>query len=250
MSTAIQSQPTAAPAAPSALPHADLVAWGCEGVGTAVMLFLGFSAVSVINATASPLRGQLPSAGLRHLVVGAGFGLAVAAIVVSPLGRRSGAHLNPAVTLALWLRGVTPARDALGYVLAQCIGATAASAAFAFAWGSWSADVRGGRTAPAAGISTLEACCIEALLTFALVVVVLALAGSPQLARRAPLIIGAAITVLIWAGAASTGASFNPARSIGPAIVHGDFAALWVYVVGPMGGAALATVLFAAHRRR
>jgi aquaporin Z len=224
----------------------DLVAWLCEALGTALMLFLGFCSVAVINATGSPLRPQLPSAGLRYALIGAGFGLAVAAIVVSPLGRRSGAHLNPAVTLAFWWRGRTRGLDAIGYVVAQCVGGTAAAAAFAAVWGPWSEQIRGGRTVPAAGVSHLEATGIEALLTFGLVIAILAILAAPRLARWVPTVIAAVITVLIWAGAGSTGASFNPARTLGPALVQGDFTAFWVYVVGPMLGSALAVVLFSA----
>lgn len=224
------------------------MAWGYEALGTGVMLFAGFSSVALVNAGSSPLRRQLPSASLRHAVIGVGFGLAIAAIVVSRPGRRSGAHLNPAVTLALWWRGSTNGRDALGYVLAQCVGATVGSAGFAAVWGSWSDQVYGARTAPASGIGNLEATGIELALTFALVLAILAILASPRMTRWVPAAIAAVVAVLIWAGAGSTGASFNPARTLGPALVHGDFTAFWVYVVGPLLGSALAVLLVVGVR--
>ncbi|BEP13437.1 MIP/aquaporin family protein [Acidothermaceae bacterium B102] len=222
----------------------DPVAWTCEAVGTMTMLFLGFSSVALVNAHQSPLRHQLPSASLRYALIGAGFGLAVAAVVVSPLGRRSGAHLNTAVTLALWLRGETRGGDALGYVAAQCVGATVAAGAFAGAWGAWASDVHGGRTRPAHGVTPLAATGIELLLTFGLVLAILLIAGSPRMRQWAPVAIAVVVALLIWAGAATTGASFNPARTLGPAFVRGDFTAIWVYVVGPLAGSVLATTAY------
>ena len=134
--------------------------------------------------------------------------------------------------------------DALGYVAAQCVGATVAAGAFAAVWGPWSSDVHGGRTRPAPGVTPLVAVGIELLLTFGLILAILLVAGSPRATRWAPLAIGLVVAFLIWAGAATTGASFNPARTIGPALVRGDFTSMWVYLVGPLAGSALATATY------
>lgn len=172
-----------------------------------------------------------------------------AAVAVSPVGRRSGAHLNPAVTLGFTLRGHTPVRDAAGYVLGQVAGALLAAFAFTWAWGGWSRSVHGARTAPAAGLTGWEVTWIEAGLTFGLLTAVFAMLTSARTARWTPAVVTGALAGLIVAGAPHTGASMNPARTLGPDTVTDHFVVIWAYFAGPLLGATAAAAVFAVVAR-
>ena len=225
--------------------------WLCEFAGTAFQLFLGFCVVGLLEAASSPARAALPG-WLRLVLIGIAFGLLAAAVAVSPVGRRSGAHLNPAVTLGFFLRGHTPGRDAVGYAVAQGAGAVVAAVCFAAAEPGWASSVHTARTAPTAGLPGALAAAIEAGLTLGLLLTVFLMVSSPRTARWTPAAVTGALAGLIWAGAPSTGASMNPARTFGPDLVTGHWPAFWVYLVGPAAGAFLAAGLFAvvADERR
>jgi aquaporin Z len=219
------------------------VDWACEFAGTAVQLFAGFGIVALFESAQSPLPAHL-SSGLRLIIIGASFGLLAAAVALSPIGRRSGAHLNPIVTLAFVLRGHTPAQDAAGYCLAQAAGALTAAAGFAAVWGSWADSVSGAQTAPAAGLPGWGTTAIEAALSFGLVITILLMVSSEHTARWTPAVVTGVIAGLIWAGAPHTGASMNPARTLGPDIVNGDYPTLWAYFAGPVIGTLVALVAY------
>lgn len=162
---------------------------------------------------------------------------------LSPTGRRSGAHLNPAVTLAFWLTGHVHPHDLVGYVGAQLSGAIIGVSLVAFAWGSTASSVHLGLTQPGSGVSDLAAALIEAAMTCLLVVTILVFVSTPVTMRWTPAAVWVVVTVLVWKGAQLTGTSLNPARSTGPAVVLGNVHALWVYVAGPLVGAALAVAI-------
>jgi len=218
--------------------------WACEFVGTALQLLLGFSVVAVLEAPGAPGRELIGSDALRLVLIGVAFGVLAAIVALSPIGRRSGAHLNPAVTLGFFARGHTHAHDLIGYVVAQVAGALVAAAGFAALWGHWAAELDDARTAPAGTVDPWVAAGIEAALTLGLLVVIFAMVSSHRLARWTPAVVTGALSGLIWAGAPYTGASMNPARTLGPDIVSGGFPALWVYFLGPPAGALLAAGLF------
>ncbi len=218
--------------------------WGCEYVGTAFQLFLGFSVVALLEAPSSPLHRDVGSPGLRLAVIGAAFGILAAVVAVSPLGRRSGAHLNPAVTLGFWATGHTHRDDLAGYAVAQTLGALTAATGFDAAWGSWATGVSSARTVPEPGLPAWGAIGIEAALTFGLLFVVFNMVSTPQTARLTPVVVIGVLTGLIWAGATHTGASMNPSRTLGPDIAAGNFTTWWVYFVGPPLGALLAAGAF------
>ncbi len=218
--------------------------WGCEFVGTAFQLFLGFSIVALMEVPGGPGVSLIPSDDARLALIGVAFGVLAAIVALSPIGRRSGAHLNPAVTLGFYVRRNTHGHDLLGYSLAQSLGALVAAVGFAAAWGSWARQVGNARTAPATGINDWAAVGIEAAITFGLLMTIFLMVSSSVTARWTPAVVTAALSGLIWAGAPRTGASMNPARTLGPDIAAGNFSALWVYVVGPLAGAALAAGVF------
>jgi aquaporin Z len=240
----LQGHPDDAPAPQPKATGWHLTDWGCELVGTAFQLFVGFGVVALLEAPQSPATAALPG-WARLILIGVAFGVLAAAVALSPLGRRSGAHLNPAVTLGFFLRKHTPWRDLVGYALAQTVGALMAALAFRAVWQEWAAGVNGARTAPAAALPAWGVAGIEAALTFGLLTVVFTMVSSPRTARWTPAVVTGALAGLIWAGAAHTGASMNPSRTLGPDIAAGGYPALWAYFVGPLAGAALAAALFA-----
>jgi aquaporin Z len=187
----------------------------------------------------------LHSHGARLLLTGlifAGFGSLIA---ISPLGRRSGAHLNPAVTIGFWCERHLHRHDLAGYIVAQCLGAIVGVGLLRLCWGSPAASVDYGVTSPGHGLNAIEAVGVEALMTATLVLTIFFFVSSSRTARWTPLVVWIVIAVLVWQGAPFTGTSLNPARSLGPALVAGHWHDYWVYVLGPLSGAAMAIALWA-----
>jgi aquaporin Z len=201
----------------------------------------GLSVIAALLAPGSPAGEVIRSHSERLLLVGALFGGCVAVIALSPLGRLSGAHLNPAVTLAYRVLGTVTWGDVARYISAQLAGALAGSLAFRALWGEGAVSVGGGETHST--IATPVALLLEATMTAALVATILAFGSRERLMRWTPVAIVPVISVLVWQAADYTGTSLNPARSAGPAIAFGHLGDLWLYLVAPSAGAvALAAV--------
>jgi aquaporin Z len=218
--------------------------WACELVGTAFQLSIGFSAVAFFEAPHAPGREAVASDGWRLVIIGACFGILAAIVAVSPVGKRSGAHLNPAVTFGFFLRKHTHVADLVGYALAQLVGALVAAVVLRAAWGTWARQVDDARTTPGPAVTAWEALGIEACLTMTLLLVVFGMVSSARTARWTPAVVTGVLSGLIWAGAPYTGASMNPARTVGPDLVSGSYPVLWVYLAGPLAGAVLAAGAF------
>lgn len=215
-----------------------------ELVGTACMLFLGIGAVTLFWATDTPLRGYIPSDDVRRLLTGCLFAGGALLVVLSPLGQRSGGHINPAVTLAFWFQGKITTRDALCYACAQVIGATLGVYALGLVVAEPLKTVQFGLTIPGQGYSPFIACLAEAAITFALVFLILYCVATPALQRRTPYLASALVAFLVFVEAPVSGTSLNPARSFAPALLAWNFADHWIYWVGPPLGAAFAVGLF------
>jgi len=166
-------------------------------------------------------------------------GLMVLGIILF-MGKVSGAHLNPAVSLAFALRGDFPWRRVPGYIVVQLIGASLA------AWFAQSVIIASdvcGANYPASGYTSTDAFLMEAVLTLGLVSVILGTAsGAQNLGVFGALGVGGYIILAGLWGSPISGASMNPARTFGPDLVGGNFTSYWVYVAGPLVGAGLAVV--------
>ena len=202
-----------------------------EGIGTFILVFAGTGAVMV---------NSISGGSVTHIGISFVFGAVVTALIYG-IGHLSGAHFNPAVTLAFWTSGFFPKRRVLPYILAQFLGAIAASALLLISLGR---VANLGATLPLKG-SWLQSLVLEFVLTFILMFVIL---GS-GLDRRAHIgFAGLAIGLTVGMEAAFmgpiTGASMNPARSLGPALVGGIWQHHWVYWVAPILGAQLAVIVY------
>lgn len=211
-----------------------------ELLGTFLLVFTG-TAVAVSGALGRPIAGDPADS----LAVALAFGLVLVALV-STLGHVSGAHLNPAVTLALAATGKFPWRYTPAYVVAQLVGAVLAAVAV---WGVFGDEARAngalGATAPAPTASTGQVLLVEVLITFLLVLVIMSVATDDRVAPAAvgPAI-GFALAAAVLIGGPVSGGAVNPARALGPEIVSGTFTGWWAYIVGPVVGALLAAVIY------
>jgi MIP family channel proteins len=191
-----------------------------EAVGTFFLVLIGPGA-AMVDAWSG---GSLGTTGIALA-----FAFVVIAMIYA-LGDLSGAHINPAVTLAFWSVRRFPAAEVVPYVVAQCVGAVAASLALRAALGPV-----GNMGATLPGIPVAAAFGIEWLLSFALMFVIMAVATDERVADGfAPLAVGLTVGFCALMGGPLTGASMNPARSFGPALVGGLWRAHWLYWLAPV----------------
>lgn len=204
--------------------HKKLLA---EAIGTFALVFAGTTAIVVNEST-----GAVTNVGIALT-----FGLIVFAMI-SALGDISGAHLNPAVTLGFWFARKIGGRSALLYVASQCVGAVLASVTV---WALFPIHGNLGATLPAG--SSFQSFVVEFILTAGLMFVILNVStGAKESGLLAGLAVGGVIALeALFAGPVS-GASMNPARSLAPALVGWNFAALWLYLLAPPLGALLAVI--------
>ena len=202
-----------------------------EAIGTFFLVFAGCGAV-VTDVTHDQALGTLGIAAV--------FGLVLVALIAA-LGHISGAHFNPAVSVSFFLTRHLPARDLAAYVLAQCAGATAAALALLAAWPDVPAHL--GATMPSVGVGA--ALLYEGLMSLLLMLVIISVATDTRaLGAPAAIAIGAAVALDAAFGGPLTGASMNPARSLGPALVSDTWSDFWVYLVGPLLGAPLGALAY------
>jgi aquaporin Z len=220
--------------------------WTCELVGTALLLLGGLSAICLDFGPGSEVARLIPDHSARLLVTGLLFSGAGALVTISPLGRRSGAHLNPAVTLGFWCRGRVHVHDLVGYVVAQCAGALLGAVTVLGLWRSTARHVDLGVTQPQQGLGALGAAGLEAVMTAILVGTILLMVSNTSTARWTPLVVWLLVALLVWQGAPWTGTSLNPARSLAPAVILPEVHALGAYLVGPLLGALTAAAVVAA----
>lgn len=227
-----------------------------ELIGTYVLVFLGTGSVVT---TVLLVQGWTPYAGntfnigidiASWFAIGISFGIAVFAMIYT-FGHISGAHINPAVSIALWATKRLPTMDMVYYIIAQCIGATLASLSIVAIWGSRAVATGLGATAMFDGVTYGQAILCEAVATFFLMLAIMGTAVD----KRAPagfagLVIGFVVAADIIVIGNITGSSLNPARTFGPYLAETIMGGvnLWsqfpIYLVGPILGALVAALLY------
>jgi aquaporin Z len=212
-----------------------------ELVGTALLVLIGLSLVILMFGAGSPIARVLPNEGVRRLITGFLFGTTGALIALSPIGMESGAHINPVVTLAFRLMGKLDLRTTLGYIAAQLIGAVLGSLPLLL-WGSMGKSVEYGATAPGPGVRLSAAFLGETITTFTMITLLAVFLGFRRIRRFTPAIFPPLYAIMVWAEAPISGTSTNPARSLGPAVVSGQWQGWWLYWIGPMAGMLVAVL--------
>lgn len=200
---------------------------------------------TLLRHPASPLASLITDSAVGRIPMGAAMGLTAMAIIYSPFGRRSGAHMNPAVTLAFLRLGKITAADTAGYVAAQFAGGALGAVAALLALGGLPADPSVNFIATTPGMwGTAVAFVAEAAISFALMLTVLAVSNRPALARFTGVAAGLVLALDIVFEAPLSGTSMNPARSFGPAVLAGTLDSLWLYATAPLLGMLSAAELF------
>ena len=222
-----------------------------ELIGTCVLVVMGCGTAMLVGCDAA--------AGGGYVLTAFAFGLVIVGMAYC-VGNISGCHINPAVSLGVLMSGGMSKKDFVGYVIAQCIGALVGAAILAliFSLGGVTDMTGGFGSNGLAGVngSAIAGLVVEIVLTFIFVLTILgvtdAKAGHGSFAG---VVIGFTLTLVHILGIGLTGTSVNPARSFGPAVVAAiagngaPIAALWVFIVGPLAGAALAAVTYKALRK-
>ena len=183
--------------------------------------------------------------------MGVAMGLTAIVLIHSSLGRRSGAHMNPAVTLTFWRLGKISAADTLMYVLAQIAGGVSGIVFATLILGELPADPSVNYVATVPGSAGVAIAVVaEGAISFGMMFVVLLISNDVRLTRSTGLCAGALICTYIVIEAPLSGMSMNPARSLGPALLAGSIDSLWIYVVGPLAGMLLAAEAYVRLRGR
>lgn len=218
--------------------------YACEALGTWFNLFVGLNIIFFDFSPGLWPQRHIPSQSLRLLITGVVYAGSGSLFAISPPGKVSGAHINPSVTLAMWMRKKMSTLDAVGYVLAQFIGAIIASAILLPLWGSHAGACGFGVTMPGDGYGVLGAASAEVLMTAALVLALFGFLSSRALMRWTPVMVWLLVAFEVWRGAPISGTSLNPARSFGPALLSWHWHDQWMYLLAPPLGAVVGVLLF------
>jgi aquaporin Z len=215
-----------------------------EVIGTMVLVFMGCGAAVVLGA----------DAGVGHLPVALAFGLSIVAMAYV-IGNVSGCHINPAVSLGVFLDKRINAKEFCGYVVSQIVGAIIGALLLfilvqVFGVHDHTGGLGSNGVANAGGIG--GGLFVEIVLTFIFVLTILGVTADSSKGNVAGIVIGLTLAFVHIVGIPLTGTSVNPARSIGPALFSGGqaLADLWVFIVGPLAGAALAAVVYRVLKDR
>ncbi len=220
-----------------------------ELIGTALLLLLGLSLVIFMFGANTPVAWVLQNEGPRRKITGFIFGTIGALVSLSPVGKVSGAHINPVVTFAFFLFRKIDGRTAAVYVLAQLTGAVLGCLPL-LAWGEMGRSVAFGATLPGRYYPLGLVLGGEVVTTFCLVTMLCVFIGLRPLRRFTPAMIPVLYAVMSYYEAPASGTSTNPARSLGPALSSGQWTGWWIYWVGPVAGMLLAVLVCNALAQR
>jgi aquaporin Z len=205
-----------------------------EAAGLGTFMLVASVMGTLIEHPAWPVRTAVSDPFARRVVMGLAMGLTAMSLIYSPWGRRSGAHLNPSVTLAFLRLGKVPGRDALGYVSAQFAGAVLGTAVAAVLLAPWIANPTVNYVATVPGTAGIAAAFAgELAISFLLMTVVLSVSNTPGVSRYTGVMAGALVASFITFEAPLSGMSMNPARTFGPSLVGGVTSGLWIYFLAP-----------------
>ena len=206
-----------------------------------------FGVVSIVRWVIgpSPISRTIPGIHAELCIVGATVAFLLAGLILSPPGRASGGHTNPAISLAMWRFGVFPGAGVIPYSIAQLLGSVFGVVAARLVWGHVVAEspVVYAALQPGQGWSTWQLFVVEALGMTTIAFVVGLCLAVPRLTSFVPWIVGGLVGLGIALLGTVTGGSLNPARQFGPAVVSGQTRFLWTYLLAPMFGAAIAAWL-------
>ena len=222
-----------------------------ELILTSVLLFGVTTIVRFVVGT-SPISRALPQIHVQLFLIGALVAALLSLLIVSPPGKISGGHMNPAISLAMWRFGVFPAVGIVPYIVAQLIGSVLGVLAARAVWGSVVArpPVLYAVIQPAPDWSSAPLFVAELIGMGLIVFLVGYFLSNPQLAPKVPWLVGILIGLGIALLGTQSGGSLNPARQFGPAVVSAHITKLWVFLVAPMAGAELGAQLLRAFRKR
>lgn len=220
-----------------------------ELAGTALLLITGLSLVILMFGTGSPMAEIIPNITLRQVITGFLFGGTGAIIAMSGIGKASGAHINPAVTMTFWLFGKIDSQKAVIYCVAQLAGAIIGTVPLLI-WGQMGRSIHFGATMPGAGYSTQAALLGEVVTTFTMVTLLIIFLGFRAIRPYTPAIFPILYSIMNPLESAVSGLSTNPARSFGPAVVSGIWDSWWIYWIGPLAGALLASIVCIRLKKR
>ncbi|MHB8282173.1 MAG: MIP/aquaporin family protein [bacterium] len=212
-----------------------------EFIGTALLIGVGVAFVILDFGKGSPVTALIPSFGMRRALTGFLFGSTGMLITFSPVGKWSGAHINPAVTFSFWMKGKIKGHVAIGYVISQLLGGITGAFALLL-WGSLGKSVAYGSTTPGKE-GALAAVLGESITTFCLIMGLFFFLGNKRLKHFTPVLFPFLYAVMVYLEAPISGTSTNPARSLGPSLVSGVWNGWWVYWIGPIFGAFIAVVM-------
>lgn len=213
--------------------------YASEFIGTAFLMFCVVGAVGIMFGHHSPLLCAIPSARVRLFLTGLVLGAAGSFVAITPLGRLSGAHLNPAISLGFFTTGRMHAHDLASYIVAQLTGVWGGHMVF----GQLASAVHDALNQPGIGVGSAIATAAEIAATFVLAAVVFTMVSQPRTMRWTPAAVIGVVAVIVFLVGNFSGASLNPARSFGPVAVTGNWHLFWIYVVGPCSGSVAAALL-------
>jgi aquaporin Z len=223
--------------------------YAIEAVALGAFMAVAGAFGTLLEHPDSPIRSAIEDPLLRRVPMGLAMGLTAIAIIHSPWGRQSGAHMNPAVTLTYLRLGKVEPWDAVFYVLAQLLGGVAGLLAAASVLGGRLADPAVAWIATRPGpAGALVAFAAESLIAFLLMGMILVTTNSPRLARSTGVLAGAMVATFIVVEAPLSGMSLNPARSLASALPAGTWTGFWVYLAAPPLGMLAAAQLYRAAR--
>ncbi len=206
-----------------------------EAIGLALFMIFAGGLTTLLEHPESPVHAALPSKMLRHALLGLVMGTYIALLIYSPWGRRTGAHINPAVTLAFWRLGKIKASDAFFFIAAQFIGALITARLLLLAIGAPFShpDVKYGATTPGPE-GAIVAFVAEFVISFLLLYAILIAIHSSGMKKLDGLLAGILIALYLAFETPYSGMSLNPARTFGSAVTAGNYTALWVYFTAPV----------------